>query len=97
MHLPGGLNEVTVSSLFDVSPLLILCLFTSEELLLLTYVFPPCQSGCCQKRKKKNVKGSPSPQEALCSAQGLCPRTGTFSFRSGVSTHQLRNEKIQTC
>lgn len=73
MHLPGGLNEVTVSSLFDVSPLLILCLFTSEELLLLTYVFPPCQSGCCQKRKKKKCQGQPeSPGGPVLSA-GLVP------------------------
>lgn len=89
MHLPGGLNEVTVSSLFDVSPLLIFVLLHIGGAAATDVRFPSLSIGMLPKKKKKNVKGGPSPQEALYSARGLCPRTGAFSFRSGVSAHQL--------
>lgn len=101
MHLPGGLNEVTVSSLFDVSPLLIFVLLHVGGAAATDVRFPSLSIGMLpKKKKKKNVKGGPSPQEALYSARGLCPRTGVFSFRSGgfrAPVTEMRKFKHAEC
>lgn len=73
MHLPGGLNEVTVSSLFDVSPLLIFVLLHIGGAAATDVRFPSLSIGMLPKKKKKKCQGQPeSPGGPVLSA-GLVP------------------------